>query len=100
MSTLPGAESQLPSSQESGRMDSWLFTDDRVQNLRLRQTGLALLLMALCVLVMQFAVWLGDAPAGAVRVWTLVSLGGLLAVYLLIRSGWSQRLADPSMTVP
>ena len=80
-------------------LEVWLFTDDRIQSLRLRQTGLAQLMMTLCVLLMQYAVWLGDAPAGVVRIWTVFSLSGLVVAYVLIRSGWSLRLADPSMTI-
>ncbi|HEY4080638.1 MAG TPA: diguanylate cyclase [Burkholderiaceae bacterium] len=100
--TPPPVADNVPPSQQSGwrhGLDAWLFTEDRIQRLRLRQTGLAIILMTLCALLMQYVVWLGDAPAFAVKVWTLCSVGGLVLSYVLIRCGWSLRLADPSMTV-
>ncbi|MBV8605005.1 MAG: GGDEF domain-containing protein [Pelomonas sp.] len=78
----------------------WLFGQDPVQSMRLRQSGLALLLMALSVLLMQYAVDRGGALADYVHVWAAVALGGMAVIYLLIRSGWARRLKDPSMTVP
>jgi len=78
----------------------WLLTEDPAQRLRLRQTGLAVLLMALCTLLMYYGVCLGVVSALVVDVWTVVSLGGMVGFFLLIRSGWALRLADPSLTVP
>ena len=100
MTTPPVVDRSAAQRAWRHRLEIWLFTDDRVQGLRLRQTGLAQLLMTLCVLLMQYAVWLGDAPAAPVVVWNVFSLSGLVIAYLLIRSGWSLRLADPSLTVP
>jgi diguanylate cyclase len=82
------------------RLADWLLTTDRVQRLRLTQTGLALLLMLTSVLVMQYAVWVAQAPREWLRWWNVLSFGGLLGFYLAIRGGWSLRLADPSLTVP
>ncbi|XHS79135.1 GGDEF domain-containing protein [Burkholderiaceae bacterium UC74_6] len=78
---------------------SWLLTEDPAQRLRLRQTGLAVLLMALCALLMHYGAWLGVLPVAVVELWTLVSLGGMAGFFLLIRSGWALRLNDPSLTV-
>ncbi|HEY1092689.1 MAG TPA: diguanylate cyclase, partial [Burkholderiaceae bacterium] len=75
-------------------------TTDRVQRLRLVQSGLATLLMALSVGVMQYVVRIAHAPHFWVIVWDVLSLGGLLLIYVLIRSGFSQRFEDPSMTLP
>ncbi len=82
------------------RLADWLLTTDPDQRLRLAQAGLALLLMGLSVLVMQYAVWVAKAPAAPVFWWNLLSLGGLIGFYVLIRSGWSRRLPDPALTVP
>jgi diguanylate cyclase (GGDEF)-like protein len=77
-----------------------LLTTDSLQRVRLSQALLAMALMAASVVAMHYFVWVGEAPASAVWVWTVVSLGGMVVVYGLVRSGWSRRLADPSMSVP
>jgi diguanylate cyclase (GGDEF)-like protein len=77
-----------------------LLTTDPVQRMRLAQAGLAMLLMAVGVLAMQYFVLVGVAPALAVNLWTAASLGGMAVFYALIRSGWSRRLPDPSLTLP
>jgi len=77
-----------------------LLTTVPAQRLRLAQAGLALVLMGLCMLVMQYAVRVADAPPGLVFWWNLLSFGGLLGFYLLIRSELSLRLADPALTLP
>ena len=82
------------------RLADWLLTTDRAQRLRLQQAGLALLLMSLCMVVMQYAVRVAGAPRGPVLWWNLLSFGGLLGFYLAIRCGLSLRLADPALTVP
>ncbi|WCM95449.1 GGDEF domain-containing protein [Acidovorax sp. NCPPB 2350] len=61
--------------------------------------GLAALLMICCMVAMHIAVAAGLAEPGPVRVWTLMSTGGLLLVYALIRCGVSARWADPSLTL-
>ncbi len=77
-----------------------LLTTDPVQRVRLAQAGLAMLVMATAVAAMHFFVWVGVAPAGPVRLWSLVTLVGMLVLYMLIRSGWSRQRAEPSLTVP
>ncbi|MDP3083806.1 MAG: diguanylate cyclase [Rubrivivax sp.] len=67
---------------------------------RLSQALLAVALMATGVLVMNAYARFGIAPARPVWIWSAVSLGGLLVIFALIRSGWSHRLEDASMTVP
>ncbi len=76
----------------------WLGTDAD-QRLRLRQTSLAMLLMVLSVAVLHYAVRLSGGVAGtALWAWSVFSLGGMGVFYAAIRSGWSRRLADPSLT--
>lgn len=82
------------------RFADWLLTTDPAQRLRLQQAGLALLLMSACMAVMQYTVWVAEAPRAPVLWWNLLSLGGLLGFYLAIRCGLSRRLADPALTVP
>jgi diguanylate cyclase (GGDEF)-like protein len=81
------------------RLVDALLTTEPVQRMRLAQAGLAMLLMAAGVVAMQYFVAVGIAPALPVHAWTAASLGGMAGFFALIRSGWSRRLADPSMTL-
>lgn len=79
-------------------VDLWLGTDP-AQRLRLRQTSLAMALMGLSVPMLHYAAGIAHEGSGPLLwAWTAVSLGGMAAVYAAIRSGWSLRLADPSLT--
>ncbi len=71
-----------------------------VQRARLAHAGLAMLLLSAGVLAMHYFVAAGLAPAGPVVAWTVLSLGGMVVFYVLIRCGWSSRFADPTLTVP
>lgn len=82
------------------RLADALLTTDAAQRLRLMQAGLAMLVMAVGVLAMHYFVFAGRAPATAVWWWTTLSIGGMVVFFLLIRSGWSRRLADASLTLP
>jgi diguanylate cyclase len=79
--------------------DAVLTTDPR-QRPRLAQAVLAMGLMAAGLVAMNYFAWAGIAPSRPVRWWTSLALVGMLFFFLLIRSGWSRRLTDPSMTVP
>ncbi len=76
-----------------------LLTRDAHQRTRLAMGCLAGLLMLLCIGAMYLAVAAGLAPARPVHVWALSCVVGLAGVYLAIRSGWSQRLRDPALTL-
>jgi diguanylate cyclase (GGDEF)-like protein len=76
-----------------------LLTTDPVQRVRLAQTGLGMATLAVAAAAMQFFVLAGLARAGPVAWWTAATLGGLLAFFLAIRSGWSRRLREPAMAV-
>ena len=88
----------LPSSAR--RLQSLLFTDEPVQRLRLAQAALAMAMVGVSVVAMQFFVWAGMARALPVTLWTIFSLAGMVVLFALIRSGWSRRREDPSLTVP
>ncbi|RZL37993.1 MAG: sensor domain-containing diguanylate cyclase [Rubrivivax sp.] len=78
--------------------DLWLGHEP-VQRLRLRQTSLALLLMLISIVVLHYAVHLrGGQRSQLLWGWTAYSLGGMAFFYGAIRSGWSLRAADPSLT--
>jgi diguanylate cyclase len=79
-------------------VDLWLGSDS-AQRLRLRQTSLAMALMAISVGMLHYAVHVGHGQRGAALwAWTAFSLGGMAAIYAAIRSGWSLRFRDPSLT--
>lgn len=82
------------------RLQSLLFTDEPVQRIRLAQAALAMAMVGVSVVAMQFFVWAGVARAAPVALWTAFSLAGMVVLFGLIRSGWSRRREDPSLTVP
>jgi len=82
------------------RLGDALLTTDRVLRIRLTQSGLAMVLMTASVLTLHYVRWIGLAPAVPVWWWTLAAMGGMATFFGLIRSGWTRRLADPSLTLP
>ena len=81
-----------------GLFDLWLGTDP-AQRLRLRQTSLAMALMVISVMALHYAVHVGGDDRGVLLwAWTACSLAGMAAFYAAIRSGWSLRFRDPSLT--
>ena len=82
-----------------GRALDALLTTDRHQRIRLTMTVMAALLMLCCLAAMQLATAGGLTQAGPVHWLSLVSSIGLVAVYALIRSGYSQRWEDPALTL-
>lgn len=81
------------------RLLDLLLGIDPVQRARLTQAGLALLLLAPGVLGMHYFVWTGAARLQPVLWWSVLTLLGTLGFFVAIRSGWSRRWADPSLTV-
>lgn len=77
-----------------------LLTTDPAQRVRLSQAVMAMLMMSAGVVTMHWFVWVGMAPAGPVVLWTVAAVGGMAVAYVAIRSGWSRRFEDPSLTVP
>ena len=77
-----------------------LLTTEPLQRARLSQAGLAMLLLAAAVVAMNYFAWIGVARAQPVRWWSLATLVGMAVFYGLIRSGWSRRRGDPSLTMP
>lgn len=77
-----------------------VLTTDPVQRVRLAQAGLAMVVMASGVAAMAYFVWIGAARPSPVAWWAGVTLAGMLVFFMLIRSGWSRRWREPSMTVP
>ncbi|PTT90572.1 GGDEF domain-containing protein [Pelomonas sp. HMWF004] len=87
-----------PTLQRLGEL--WLGHEP-AQRLRLRQTSLATALMVFSVTLMHLFLDLTHGERGlALWAWTAVCLSGMGAFYAAIRSGWSLRFADPSLTTP
>ena len=81
------------------RLLDLLLSTDPVQRTRLAQAGLALLMLGAGVAAMHYFVWAGVAPLEPVLWWSGVTLGGMGLFFGLIRSGWSRRCPEPSLTV-
>jgi diguanylate cyclase (GGDEF)-like protein len=77
-----------------------LLTAEPAQRIRLAQAGLAMGLMVCCVAILVYAARVGGTPALPVVAWAALSLGGMVGFFAAIRSGWSRRFADPSLTLP
>ena len=76
-----------------------LFSREPKRRIRLVQTALAILFTLSGLGVMQYNAWTGFASWQVVVPWTLVALGGYAGFFAAIRSGWSERFADPSLTM-
>jgi len=77
-----------------------LLTHDPRQRERLSQALLAMGLLAAGVLAMHYFVYIGEAEPTAVWIWSALTLAGMAAFFALIRSGFSRRWREPSLTVP
>jgi signal transduction histidine kinase len=76
-----------------------VLSRDPKRRIRLVQTALALLVMLAGVGTMQYIAWAGFASWRAVLPWTLASVFGYVGFFGVIRIGWSERFADPAMTM-
>jgi diguanylate cyclase (GGDEF)-like protein len=77
-----------------------LLSTEPLQRARLAQAGLAMLLLGSGVLAMVYFVWIGAARPWPVACWAGLTMAGMLVFFALIRSGWSRRRHEPSLTVP
>ena len=76
-----------------------LLTHEPKRRIRLIQTAIAILITISGLGVMQYVAWAGFAPWSAVIPWTFISISGYIGFFFMIRAGWSERFADPSLTV-
>lgn len=81
------------------RLKFALLTNDPRQQLRLAQSGLANLLMLGCVVMANMLSASGRADGRWIPTWTIASIGGMLAIFALIRSGRVLAWRDPSLTL-
>ena len=84
------------------RLADMLLTTDPIQRLRLAQSGLAMVLMALSVAILVYAARLAGTPALAVAGWATLSLGVTVAFFAspagMSSSAW-WRFSRPSASV-
>lgn len=76
---------------------AWVLGNSKPMRIRTSQFLLAALLMVACVGVLYFVQAIGTEGMGDVDTWAAFSCGGLVVIYALIRSGFSQRFSDPSL---
>ena len=83
---------------------AWLLTlllgADPAQRPRLAQAALALAVLVAAVAGMNYFVWAGLASPRPVWRWSFFAVLGMVGFFVLIRSGWSRRFRDPTLTVP
>ena len=110
---LPVASPSVPPSNERGqgagrastsesllqRVKHLVLTRDLRQQIRLAQAGLANLLMLACVGMLHWLDAAGATNHAYVWPWTLSSVGGMVVVFALIRSGLVTHWRDPSLTM-
>jgi diguanylate cyclase len=77
----------------------WLLTNHPHRRARLQLSGVATLLMIASVVVLNLLAHSNGAPVLLIYTWTFFALGGLVTFFLLIRTGYSERWQDPSMTL-
>ena len=80
------------------QLGNFLFSTQRKRRVRASMTLQATALMAMCVVLLGWLASQGLAPAQPVVWWAVFSLGGMLVMYALVRSGATEKLRDPAMT--
>ncbi|WP_374564606.1 GGDEF domain-containing protein [Ideonella sp.] len=81
------------------RISRWVFTADVHQRIRLGQAALANALMLGCVMLLHTGADRHSLEHRWIWPWTAAALGGMVAVFVLIRSGISRRWSDPSLAM-
>lgn len=76
---------------------NYLLGEQKPMRIRTSQFLLAAMLMLACIGVLYFMRMVGIQGMGDVDTWALICSAGLVVFYVLIRSGFSLRMADPSL---
>lgn len=80
------------------RLTDLLYGAEPARRLRVRQAGLALVLLAPWLAGVFYFVAVGQAARAPVLAWAVLTAAGMVGFFLLIRCGWSRRFADPTLT--
>ena len=97
--STPGVRTAGQPERLVARLKFALLSRDRRQQIRLAQAGLANLLMLGCVVMANVLSRAGIADGRWIPIWTVFSVGGMLAIFALIRSGRVMHWRDPSLTL-
>lgn len=97
VTAMPTASSPNPTART--RIDPWLPADPR-RRLRTVQTALACLFSVASLLFMAYGVLVDLLPLRVLGIWAVLTVAGGAGFISAVASGWSERLADPSLTVP
>ncbi len=76
-----------------------LLTTDAAQRTRLVQAAMVVVAMSTGALALSLLAAIGQAPLRPVLLWVLLAPGGMALLFMAIRSGWSRRFVDPSLTL-
>lgn len=79
------------------RLWDYLLGEQKPMRIRTSQFLLAAMLMLACIGVLYFMRGVGIKGMGDVDTWAIVCSTGLVVFYVLIRSGFSLRMEDPSL---
>ena len=79
-------------------LSAWVLSNQPDRRRLLAQVVIALVVTGVSVVVMAYLGWVGEADNRWVIGWSALTAMSMLMTYLAIRSGWSARLQDPSMT--
>ena len=82
----------------AARALSCVASDDRTRRLRLLQWFTAGGVYVLAAVLMHSGIDAGWMARGAFVAWTLFVAAGIAFAYVALRTGWSERLGDPSLT--
>ena len=80
------------------RFAAWLWTEEPRTRIRLQQWSLTVAIYVLGAGAMATFVRIGVTSSTTILVWLACVLPGLAVFHVLIRTQWSHRLADPSMS--
>jgi diguanylate cyclase len=82
------------------RLSDWLWSIDRRRRLRSMQTATGCGLILAGVVVMVLAAATGHARWASAMLWSAIAMSCGLAFFVLVRSGASERMSDPALTLP
>ncbi len=80
------------------RLRDAIFSSDPRRRIRLAQWSIAALVYLASALVLVFGIGQGWMDVGSLVAWSSFLVLGLALVYVAIRSGWSEKFADPALT--
>ena len=79
------------------RISVWLLGSEKRRRRKTLMTALATAMMVYCTLIMRMLVESSGLNPQAVAWWAAIAPAGMLVILVLVRSGWSERFADPSL---